>query len=188
MDKRQDFQRFEVVDVVVTAYRHGKRLVLVDKNGTTIAKTNPSSIGRPSKSTMQRKLWNMWAKWSLAALLRREQQRGDYAGDQWGTKADIWLASIRIRERYESRRGPRVPKRNRFFSSQKRTTWEKAFDCLSQQLSNARRCAFVSKELDAWNHWADTCGKNHRRKDLARRAHASRNISKSWTQGVDLFG
>ena len=187
MNKRKDFSRFEVVELSVTAYRNGSHFVLVDKNGKAIGNASAGAIGRPSKNEMRRKLWAMWAKWALFTLIRRKKQRDQHAGDEWGTKAQTWLTSIRIRKTFDLINARRKSKKNRFFSAEKRQTWDKAFDCLGQQLSNARRCAFVSKERDAWIHWADTCGKNHRRKDLARRADENRSNQKGWPQGIGLF-
>jgi hypothetical protein len=186
MNSRDDFRSFEVIDVTLSAYRAGSCWVIVDKNGKSLARLQNHLLARSPMPTMRKKLWLLWAKWSQNELLNRETQRIQYQQDPWATKVETWASSIRIRLRWESHR-PRSRRGDRFFAAEKRTSWDKCFDCLSQQLSNSKRCAFVSKQKDEWNHWADTCGKNHRRKDLARRKDERRRNANSRPEGVSLF-
>lgn len=187
MNKRSDFENFEITQLSITAFKDGSVFVLLDKNGQKIGRLRIDAVGNPRLITMKRMLWETWSKWSQLELLGREQQRVAYQNDPWATKAETWAASLRIRERW-SRNCKRTAKGNRFFCAEKRSTWDKAFDCLAQQLLNARRCAFVSRERDAWNHWADTCGKNHRRKDIARRRNGDARSAESRQKRACLFG
>jgi hypothetical protein len=162
---RKQFLEFDLVTVSVAAVRAGDNVILLNKQGGRIGCVKVSLIGIPKGEVIENQKWNFWSTKSQQWLKSREDQRIAYNSGGWGTKAETWILSLGFRKRY----GLRKKQGRRYWAPEKRKTWDESFALLAQQLRNARRCAAVCKTKNAWNHWADTCGKNHRRKNQARK-------------------
>jgi hypothetical protein len=150
------------VTVTLTAADDGGRLTLYDANGRKVGSV-PSDLARQADATrLNDILWDRKLKaMSIVNLKAKEHAKRDLGA--WGTKIDTWIASIRLRQ--VDKRREREGKR--YFSPDSRPNWAAAIQCM--QFSHRNRLRRKDKHSgNPWLRWAETCSKNHNRKERNR--------------------
>lgn len=154
----------QFVTVTLTAAEIGGRLTLYDANGRKAGSISKAAAFPTNQDSLREIMWTR----KLKAMCISNLQARDYASkgtDAWGVKIDTWIKAIRLRQ--IDKRREREGKR--FFSSESRPDWAAAIKCMQFAHRNRLR----RKENHAqnpWLRWAETCSKNHNRKERNRAA------------------
>jgi hypothetical protein len=138
------------------------RVCVVDSQGNEVARISSVLAGPPEQCAIRDAQWSLQCK-RLAAQLHYESRRSHSTG--WKKKCETWVTSLSSREFDKWRE--RKPKRGRFFSAEVRDTWASAVVMMKFQLKNKGERKLRHRK-NPWLCWADTCSKNHNRKELAR--------------------
>jgi hypothetical protein len=152
----------QFVTVTLTAADDGGRLTLYDANGRKVGSV-PSDLARQADTArLNDILWDRKLNAMCIVNLKAKEHAGRESGD-WGTKIDTWIKAIRLRQ--IDRRRPREGRR--YFSSDSRPDWKSAITCM--QFAHRNRLKRKQRHsADPWLVWAETCSKNHNRKERSR--------------------
>lgn len=129
-------------------------VLLVDRHGQRIGVMPSEDIGMPSRLAMSMLAWDVQIG-RMVEKFSRQLVKRQYPADMWLRKVEVWMTTQRPSRRCRSY--------TRFFSPEKRKTWDDAMRCMRAQFKNAEHKAKVLKS-DPWNQWAETVSRNHRRK------------------------
>lgn len=108
------------------------------------------------------------AQWKIKARLMLASVQKEHMGDgrsPWQKKCDIWITCLRSRafDQWRARKATR----SRFFNDSVRVTWEDAVVRMGFQLKNKGERK-LRHAANPWLRWAETCSKNHNRKERSR--------------------
>jgi len=149
-------RKLERVTLYAVNIGRGK-LRLITRSGQRIGTAQRADFGKPSREVVSDLMWDL----AIRRMLNRFSKQIAYAQstaekDPWDRKVDTWMTCLK--GRYPARRASG----RRFFSSDKRKTWDDAISCMRFQYKNM----LARKRLmsDPWNLWAETVSRNHRRK------------------------
>ena len=150
------------VTVTLTAADDGGRLTLYDANGRKVGSV-PSDLARQADATrLNDILWDRKLKAMCIVNLKAKEHSGRDSG-AWGAKIDTWTKAIRLRQ--IDRRRPREGRR--YFSHESRPDWKSAITCM--QFAHRNRLKRKQRHsANPWLVWAETCSKNHNRKERNR--------------------
>lgn len=153
----------QFVTVTLTAAEIGGRLTLYDANGRKVGSV-AKEIARPAdEECLAEILWTRKLQ-AMTVINLRFQQPSNHKSD-WDRKLDNWRLCIRFRQ--NDKRREREGKR--YFSAQSRPNWNAAIKCM--QFAHRNRLKRKQKHLsNPWLLWAETCSKNHNRKERNRAA------------------
>lgn len=134
---------------------------VVDANANVIAVV--ASDAFPDHS---RVLDAQWRTKTVSMLRRSSHQVNVREGlSPWKVKCNTWLSVLHSRQfdKWRNRKACRT----RFFNESKRGTWEQAVVRMKFQWKNKGQRK-LKHAANPWLRWAETCSKNHNRKERAR--------------------
>lgn len=152
----------QFVTVTLTAAEIGGRLTLYDANGRKVGSVSKEFASEADQKRLTEIMWTRKLKaMSIVNLKFAEQANRD--ASEWGVKIDTWVKCIRLRQ--VDKRREREGKR--YFSADSRPDWAAAIKCM--QFSHRNRLRRKDKHAaNPWLRWAETCSKNHNRKERNR--------------------
>jgi hypothetical protein len=139
------------------------RVRVVDADGTVVAIISMDKCHPPASESLLKEQWRLRAR-SMAAQVKNPEYRAKSA-DPWVTKCSTWVCCLRSREFDKWRK--RKASGGRFFNARNRASWPEAAIRMKFQLKNKGERKLRHK-ANPWMPWAETCSKNHNRKELAR--------------------
>jgi hypothetical protein len=157
-------RKMEFVTVTLVAADNGHSLTLYDANGRKIGVVSKHSAHQPATSRLSEMLWIRKLKAMCVINLKAEEHAGKDGGE-WQRKLDTWGKGIRLRQLDKTR--PREGKR--YFSDFSRPDWIAAIHCMKFAHRNRVRRKHRNS-CNPWLRWAETCSKNHNRKERNRAA------------------
>jgi len=150
------------VTVKLTAADDGGRLTLYDANGRKVGSVSKEAARPASDKSLTKILWARKFK-AMSIVILRFANQADGDASEWGAKIDTWVGAIRLRQ--ADKRREREGKR--YFSAESRPNWAAAIKCM--QFSHRNRLRRKEKHAEnPWLRWAETCSKNHNRKERNR--------------------
>ena len=140
----------------------GGRVRIVDSSGKVIATVRQEAFSPPPAEAIWRRKWET----ALAAMsCQAFHESHAHARSPWVRKCDTWMSSLHSRAMDSFRK--RSAKGGRYFSAASRSTWEAAAVRMVWQSQN-RGTRKMKHRDNPWLRWAETCSKNHNRKEKNR--------------------
>jgi hypothetical protein len=140
----------------------GGRVRIVDSSGKVIATVGQEAFSPPQVEAIGRRKWEA----AVAAMSSQARYESHAAvRSPWARKCDTWMSSLHSRAMDSFRK--RSAKGGRYFSATSRSTWDAAAIRMVWQLQN-RGTRKMKHRDNPWVRWAETCSKNHNRKEKNR--------------------
>lgn len=158
-----------LVSISLMGFDNGNGTVsLVDRDAKVFAIIRRDACDAPSLKSVVAAGWKLKAH-RMASQVRAARKEKS----EWEKKCETWTKCLRSRAFDQWRN--RKAQRQRFFSELSRPDWASAAVRWKFQLKN-RIHRKAMHDQSPWRLWAETCSKNHNRKERARAGKSERAI------------